>query len=83
MYGPKSMQQKNANSDISTNSIRLEPLDVTSIHLMKSLNRVNSAPASLNNDMSMESIGNTTTKIIIVLTLILHHIIRLPTVLSK
>lgn len=77
------MQQKNANSDISTNSIRLEPLDVTSIHLMKSLNRVNSAPASLNNDMSMESIGNTTTKIIIVLTLILHHIIRLPTVLSK
>ena len=68
MYGPKSMQQKNTITNISTNSVRLEPLDLTSIHLMKSLSRINSAPASLSNDIeSLESIGNSTTTMILII----------------
>ena len=73
MYGPKSMQPKNVDVNMNTNSIRLEPLDVTSIHIMKSLDRGNSAPASLTNNMgSLQSIGNfNINNITIILILIL------------
>ena len=71
MYGPKTMQPKNPS--INTNSIRLEPLDVTSINILQSLDRGKSAPASLTNDIaSLQSVG-----IIIFINMIINLILIL------
>jgi len=59
IYGPPQSRMKNTNTNTNTNSnsntIRLEPLDITSINMMKSMNRTRSAPASISLEPSLLS----------------------------